>query len=234
MFVSPFCNIYLALLPVGKAPVDKKCGKAIMKIPVFGLVMIFVIWLTYELKKHTKEDKKVSQDFWERERQSGFIPRKNTSDIQYITVTENFLPEERGEDDSELYVLCRKILSFQDKKIADLSSMTNTELKEKYGTANFTSLSEADSNYTSLVPLLGRLCELLYEEGRLAEAETAALFCVNSGVMIYPVLFTLGNIYSMINDQEKLDALIAEAENSPSCQERTVKMLKELRPKQQD
>lgn len=205
-----------------------------MKIPVFGLVMIFVIWLTYELKKHTKQDKKVSQDFWERERQSGFIPRKNTSDIQYITVTESFLPEERGEDDSELNVLCNRILSFQDKKIADLSSMTNTELKERYGTANFTSLSEVDSNYTSLVPLLGRLCELLYDEGRLAEAENAALFCVSSGVMTYPVLFTLGNIYYMINDREKLDALISSAESTPSCQERTVKMLKELSLKLQD
>ena len=205
-----------------------------MKIPVFGLVMIFVIWLTYELKKHTKQDKKVSQDFWERERQSGFIPRKNTSDIQYITITESFLPEERGEDDSELNVLCNRILSFQDKKIADLSSMTNTELKERYGTANFTSLSEVDSNYTSLVPLLGRLCELLYDEGRLAEAENAALFCVSSGVMTYPVLFTLGNIYYMINDREKLDALISSAESTPSCQERTVKMLKELSLKLQD
>lgn len=205
-----------------------------MKIPVFGLVMIFVIWLTYELKKHTKQDKKVSQDFWERERQSGFIPRKNTSDIQYITVTESFLPEERGEDDGELNVLCNRILSFQDKKIADLSSMTNTELKERYGTANFTSLSEVDSNYTSLVPLLGRLCELLYDEGRLAEAENAALFCVSSGVMTYPVLFTLGNIYYMINDRDKLDALISSAENTPSCQERTVKMLKELSLKLQD
>ncbi|MBO4336840.1 MAG: hypothetical protein J5842_02045, partial [Lachnospiraceae bacterium] len=88
--------------------------------------------------------------------------------------------------------------------------------------------------YTSLVPLLGRLCELLYDEGRLAEAETAALFCANSGVMTYPVLFTLGNIYSMINDNEKLNTLIADAKNSPSCQERTLKMLKGLRPEQQD
>ncbi|MBR4345054.1 MAG: hypothetical protein IKP88_20505 [Lachnospiraceae bacterium] len=199
-----------------------------MKIPVFGLVMIFVIWLSYELKKHTKEEAKTHKDFWERERKSGFIPRKSTSDIHYITITESFLPVDRGDDTSELNVLCKRILNFSDKKIADLSSMTNTELKEKYGTANFTSLSEADTNFTNLVPLLGRLCELLYEEGRLAEAETAALFCVDSGIMTYPVLYTLGNIYSVIDDKERLDQLISKAETQPSCQERTLNMLKAL------
>ena len=106
--------------------------------------------------------------------------------------------------------------------------MTNTELKENYGTANFTELSEADNNFTALVPLLGRLCELLYDEGRLAEAETAAEYCVKCGVMTYPVLYTLGNIYSTVSDNEKLIALIKTAEDSGKCQERTLKMLQEL------
>jgi len=202
-----------------------------MKIPVFGLVMIFVIWLSYELKKHTKEETKIHKDFWERERKSGFVPKKNTGDIFYITVDESFLPSERGDEDSELYSVCNRILSFRDLKIADLSSMTNTELKEKYGTANFNSLSEADNNFTALVPLLSRLCEILYDEGRLAEAETAAVFCVESGIMTYPVLFALGNIYSMINENEKLEDLILKAENHPSCQERSLTMLRELLPR---
>ena len=199
-----------------------------MKIPVFGLVMIFVIWLSYELKKHSKEDAKVHKDFWERERKSGFIPKRSTSDIQYITITESILPNNRGEEDGELNVLCNRIMSFSDKKIADLSSMTNTELKEKYGTANFTSLSEADNNFTAIVPILGRLCELLLDEGRLAEAEKTAVFCVESGIMTYPVLYTLGNIYSMISEEDKLKNLISKAETHPSCQERTLEMLRSL------
>lgn len=199
-----------------------------MKIPVFGLVMIFVIWLSYEIKKHTKADKQAEKDFWERERQANSVRRKSTADITYITVDESFLPTDRGNTDSELYSLCNRILNFSDKKIADLSSMTNTELKENYGTANFTELSEADNNFTALVPLLGRLCELLYDEGRLAEAETAAEYCVKCGVMTYPVLYTLGNIYSTVSDNEKLIALIKTAEESGKCQERTLKMLQEL------
>ena len=199
-----------------------------MKIPVFGLVMIFVIWLSYEIKKHTKADKQAEKDFWERERQADSVRRKSTSDVIYITVDESFLPADRGTPDSELYSLCNRILNFSDKKIADLSSMTNTELKENYGTANFTALSEADNNFTALVPLLGRLCELLYEEGRLAEAETAAKYCVSIGVMTYPVLYTLGSIYSIVSDNDKLIELIKTAEESGKCQERTLKMLQEL------
>ena len=199
-----------------------------MKIPVFGLVMIFVIWLTYEIKSHTKAEKQAEKDFWERERQSGFIPRKSTSDITYITVSECFLPQERGNSDSELNILCNRILSFSGKKIADLSSYSNTELKEKYGTANFTSLSEIDNNFTALVPLLGRLCELLFEEGRLAEAETAARYCVENGVMTYPVLYTLGQIYDVICAKDKLENLIETAEASGKCQKRTLNALKDL------
>lgn len=199
-----------------------------MKIPVFGLVMIFVIWLTYELKKHTKAEERTSREFWERESKSGFIPRKSTSDIKYLTITEEFLPHDRGTDDSELNVICNRILSFAGKPIADLSSMTNTELKERYGTANFTSLSEADNNFTALVPLLGHLCEILADEGRIAEAETAALFCTEAGVMTYPVLHTLGSIYSSIGETDKIRDLTEKARENPSCQERTLKYLESL------
>lgn len=199
-----------------------------MKIPVFGLVMIFVIWLTYELKKHTRSEKKSTADFWERERQADSVRRRSTADVTYITVDDSFLPADKGSADSEIFSLCKRILVFSDKKIADLSSMTNTELKERYGTANFTALSEADSNFTALVPLLGRLTELLFEEGRIAEAEKAADFCVQNGVMTYPVLNTLGLIYCDISAFDKLEALIRTAEESGKCQERTINSLKQL------
>lgn len=201
-----------------------------MKIPVFGLVMIFVIWLAYELKKHTREENQTRKDFWERERQSGFIPRKSTNDIPYITITEQFLPEDRGTEGSELYAVCSRILQFMDKPVADLSDYSNTELKEKYGTANFTKLSEADGNFTFLVPYFGDLCRLLYEDGRLAEAEKAALFFVENGIYTYQIVTVLGEIYSLINDTEKLSALIDTISASPKTQERTITYLRSLMP----
>ena len=201
-----------------------------MKIPVFGLVMIFVIWLTYELKKHTKQEVKTRKDFWERERKAGFVPRKSTNDIHYITVTEQFLPEDMGSEESELYTVCSRILQFKDKPVADLSEYSNTELKEKYGTANFTKLSEADGNFTFLVPYFGDLCRLLYEDGRLAEAEKAALFFVENGIYTYQIVTILGEIYSLINDTEKLSALIDTVSASPKTQERTITYLRSLMP----
>ncbi|MBO4781123.1 MAG: hypothetical protein IK007_06745 [Lachnospiraceae bacterium] len=199
-----------------------------MKIPVFGLVMIFVIWLTYELRKHTKEEVKTRKDFWERERKSGFIPRKSTSDIHYITITEQFMPDDRGPADSELYETCDRILGFKDKPVADLSAYTNTELKEKYGTANFKPLSEADNNFTFLVPMLGRVVELLYKEGRLAEAEKAALFCTENGIYTYPVVTTLGELYSLVGEKDKLNALIETVSNDPKARSVSLEYLKSL------
>ena len=115
--------------------------------------------------------------------------------------------------------------------MADLSEYSNTELKEKYGTANFTSLSEADSNFTFLVPYFGDLCRLLYEDGRLAEAEKAALFFVENGIYTYQIVTILGEIYSLINDTEKIAALIDRVSADPKTQERTITYLNGLMPK---
>ena len=46
--------------------------------------------------------------------------------------------------------------------------------------------------------------------------------------MTYPVLYTLGTIYSEISDNDKLIELIKTAEESGKCQPRTLEALKSL------
>ena len=63
------------------------------------------------------------------------------------------------------------------KKIADLSEYTNTDLRIKYGSPNFTKLSTADSNYIRLVQVLPILISSLMVLSRTEEARKLLDFC---------------------------------------------------------
>ena len=199
-----------------------------MHIPIFGLIMIFVLWLTYELKKRTRLTKQDTEDFWEKERRSGFVPRQNTDDIRFINIDESALPTDCLSG-SPLDEAVRGILSLKDVPVADLSEFTNTELKLKYGTANFTKLSEADTHFTSLAQNLGKCISLLYDEGRLAEAEKAALFAADNGIFTTVCIMPLANIYIRVGDMNSLDNLIVKAKNCPRCPATLISKLEALK-----
>lgn len=144
-------------------------------MPVFFLIMIFTIWLCYELKKGSRQSKKDSEEFWARERSSWTVPRQSTDDINFVTVPASSIPEKLPGDSEELKAAIDGLNALVGIKVADLSMYTNTELRHKYGTANFNELSEADTSYTTLVNLVPKCITLLREEGRSAEAEQLLL-----------------------------------------------------------
>lgn len=199
-----------------------------MHIPIFGLIMIFVLWLGYEIKAKTKNAKQQTEDFWEKERKSGFVPRQSTEDIHFITIEDTILPK-TTDSNNEIDVAVNGILALKDKPIADLSEYTNTDLKLKYGTGNFTKLSEADTNFISLTRLLGKAITTLYEEGRLAEAEAMGSFALKSKVFTTSCTIPLASIYAKLGDTEKLDAVLDAAISYGKCPDSLINKLKEIR-----
>lgn len=188
-----------------------------MHIPYFGLIMIFVIWLTYEIRKAKRSDAQRSKSFWDRELEASSVRRKSTDDIRFIKFDESILPVDRGGTDSDIYDLCSRISSLAQGKIANLAEYTNTDLKMKYGVANFTELSEADSRFTNLTPLLGRLCAVLYEEGRAGEAQRVGEYSVGIGIHTSVVLLTLAKIYQDTGATDKIQELSGIAAQDKTC-----------------
>ena len=135
----------------------------------FCLVILFLIWFTYERKKNATDYSK-SKKFWERERQASYVPKQSTDDIEYITIPDGIIPRALPDSSEELKSAVEDIESLKDAKICDLSEFSNTDLRLKYGTANFNDLSKADNNYTRLVQWSGKLLTYLDEEGRIDEA----------------------------------------------------------------
>lgn len=170
------------------------------KIPLFFLILLFVLWLGYEIKKSTRASKKNSEDFWDRENEALLTPRKSTDDIHFIMIPKDLIPAplssvpewavalESDEDTDyeelldDLNGLISELTKLSDSKIADLSAYTNTELRLKYGSPNFTELSNADTAYTRLVQLMASLIGLLKVFKMNEEARALLDFCKEEGI----------------------------------------------------
>ena len=60
-----------------------------MNFSVFASFMIFVvflIWLGYEMKKHSRYDEKKQQEYWTRERKANSTRKQSLENLSYITI----------------------------------------------------------------------------------------------------------------------------------------------------
>ncbi|MCR5830487.1 MAG: hypothetical protein K6F93_09110 [Lachnospiraceae bacterium] len=137
---------------------------------LLGLFVIFLLWFTYERIKADHQSSYSNEGFWEKERRASFTPTVKIDNLPYITLDESVIPTPCDEDSEELRNVLNEIRSLKDSKMIDLSDLTNTDLKLKYGTPNFTVLAKADADFALLVSDCEKAGELLSEAGRSDEA----------------------------------------------------------------
>ena len=104
------------------------------------LFILFIAVITFAIKRADSAQAKVTEEFWEKERKANSTLRGDTTDLCYITIPERFFPLNND-----------KINDLKDKTLINLTGMTNTDLKLKYGILNFKKLSEYDDNFTKFV-----------------------------------------------------------------------------------
>jgi len=196
-----------------------------LSIPLLLLTIIFILWLHYELKKSKKQDGKKDELFWKREEEGNLTPKKDISNLDYLTITLDHLPVKDYEDETiNLYRDTIKALS--NKKVLNLSGLTNTDLKLQYGVANLNSLTEYDNNYIKLISTLHKWGERLYNIGDTKAAISVleyAVFCKTDALITYRLL---AQIYYKHNDISKIDDLIEAL--SDSNMSRKDALIKEL------
>lgn len=179
-----------------------------MKIPVLtAIIIIFVLWLFYEIKKSKKNFKEDNENFWKRENDANLARRTDISDLNYITLPLDHLPMSNQED-STINSYRDTILKLSDKKMLNLSGYSNTDLKFKYGAANFNILSDCDNNYSLLVSTLEKWGERLYSKGLLSEAIQVLEFAVSCNSDVSRTYQLLARIYIEQNTPEKINTLL--------------------------
>lgn len=169
-------------------------------------VLMFVLWIRYQLNKTRNTDKAANEAFWEQEDKANHTRNKPIDTIEYISVPLNKLPI-LDTNDPELKALQTSLTDIASEKIADLSAYTNTQLKLAYGTGNFSRLSQFDTNYTILMQTLEKLANYHLKMGHTDAAIAYfdyAIECHSENAQTY---VSLAKLYAKQNNTSKIDEL---------------------------
>lgn len=198
-----------------------------MKLPIFTTVVIMsaLTWLymKYSSQKGANDD----EAFWEREREANSTRKKPLSDLDYITIPFDALPFDVQKEEEEIRKQQEILRSLEDRKIVNLNGISNTDLKLRYGVANFPIVSEFDANYTTLLCAVSAWGTKLYEAGEKKAAKTVLEYSVSIGSDIRSDYLNLADLYEQENAYDKIDALIESAQALTSLTGKA--LLKELK-----
>lgn len=179
-----------------------------MKLPVLtALILVFIVWINYEIHKTSKHTAQDDEHFWKREKDSNFSRRADITSLDYITLTTDRLPLADNPDET-VNSYRDTILKLSGKKILNLSGITNTELKFKYGVVNINQLTEYDNNYTALVSILQKWAERLYNNGNIDDCEAVLKYAVSCYTDVTKSYKLLAEIYAANNRTKEIDELV--------------------------
>ena len=181
-----------------------------MNFSVFASFMIFVvflIWLGYEMKKHSRYDEKKQQEYWTRERKANSTRKQSLENLSYITIPLETFPMDLLTSDEMIQEYHETLYHLSKEKIVNFTGISNTDLKLEYGVANLPTLTHYDQCYTLLVRTLQSFANRLYENGYEKECVPILEFAVNTGTDISGTYKLLATIYVKTGEKEKLDSL---------------------------
>lgn len=193
-----------------------------MNLIIISSFLIFCIIFFFALQRTKHIEKKVEEDFWERERQSNFTRKKSLDGLDYITIPEDIIQMQPTCMTEEIDSCLLDLHDLSTCKIVNLTGLTNTDLKLEYGTANITILSEYDFNYTNLVTALQKLAELLHEGGDDSHAIEVLEFAISTKTDVSKSYYLLAELYQAAGTPEKINFLIHQAESINSLMKTTI------------
>lgn len=172
------------------------------------LTLIFAAWLNIQLRKASRGNGS-DEEFIRRESRANLSRSRNISNLDYISIDLNRLPLEDKEDVT-LNSYRDTIIKLADKKLLNLSGISNTQLKEQYGIANLQHLIEYENNYIILVSILYKWARRLYDQSYVNEARTVLEYALYLKTDVPGAYRLLADIYRQQNEPDKIEALISQ------------------------
>ena len=206
-----------------------------MKIPFLASIIVFCIWLAYEIRKYNKKGKQVLDSYLEKEQRANATRAKSLDGLNYIEIPDSVPASLPTPVPSELEDCAKLLQHLKESKIVNLSHISNTDLKLKYGASNLDILSEYDQNYISLLRVLQTLSEYHCEKGNIDTARELLEFAVKAQSDNISTYKMLAKIYCDYGEETKLDYLISAASLLPGLTQKPIlRFLKSLRPEDTD
>ena len=192
-----------------------------MIFPVFASVVVFCIWLAYEIRKSNKKGEKAEKAFWAREAEADNTRKASLDDLHYIVIPEEIYKpflNDKGEfieaDENAPKAFSDALTAFKhlkDSKIVNFSNISNTDLKLTYGAANLPELTLYDQNFVLLIRTLQSMGEYFMAAGDKETAKNMLEFAVSSGSDAISTYKLLSSIYLEEEDYSKINYLSSSA-----------------------
>lgn len=141
-----------------------------MKYPVFASFIILILVIRHAIRRNRKIGEEAEASFWKREHDANEVRRKPLDDLIFIKPDTSSFPTEIMADDPEIAECRAAVEQLKEEKIVNLTGLTNTDLKLRYGVANLPVLTGYDENFTLLVRTLQKWADRLWDNGYTAEA----------------------------------------------------------------
>ena len=177
-----------------------------MAFPFLTFFIIFLIALAVRYAYLDKKREESINSFWEKEEQAKHVPKKDLSEIPYITVPMDTFPIGRY-DDGEVSSIEDALFALSKKRIINITGMTNTEVKLMYGTDNLEVLSEMEDNYNELTVLLVDYAKCLIEREDITGALPVLEFGVYIGTDVSGNYELLGDCYKKLDRTSDIEDL---------------------------
>lgn len=177
---------------------------------LLGWTAIFIAVVSYKRFKANRKNEDSERKFWNRETMANNTRKQDISQLDYVDFSGVSLPFALFED-SLLKECEEQVRTLKDKKILNLTGMSNTDLKLKYGPANLPLLTQYDQNFTLLVRTLNTWGKRLDELGHTEEAICVLAFAASIGSDIKATWSLLAKLYAQKGDTRQIQELKASA-----------------------
>ncbi len=188
---------------------------------VFLIFIIIVFWINVGRIRVTKKGRRQKESFWAKEQQANQTRRKSLDSLNYITIPMEKLPF-LTDRDNDLTRYQEELTKLSEKTIVNLTGISNTDLKLRYGVANLDVLTQYDDNFTVLVRLLYQWSFRLHELNLDKEALTVSEYAVEIGSDIGAHYRLLADLYVAKKEPSKIQNLLTKAESLQTLSKNTI------------
>ncbi len=148
--------------------------------PLFTTIVVVAGFIFVFMKITTSKPDTGIRSFLEKENKANNTLKQPLDNLDFIKVPLDMIPAPEPAVNEKCAALLGEIKLLSEKKIVNLTGITNTDLKLTYGAANLPILTEYDQNFTSL-------CKMLYDLGceyKNAQKTDEAIATFNAGISV--------------------------------------------------
>ena len=155
--------------------------------------IIFVLIMNYFIRKNNVSQHSREESFWSREQKANFTRRKDISNLNYLTIPLEKIPQNLHTDAE------KTLVDLSSCQMLNLTGLTNTDLKLEYGAANLDALCEYDNHFTTFVQTIPIYARELLELAVSYHADASVIYTM------------LADIYQQNGQADSIPSLIDSA-----------------------